>query len=143
MLYNHYPKALLELKCLERIWQGSYLEHAELRLNYLIALIHTRLDAIIIDTSLTDEQVIRINRAFLRYKVLVFRGQENLTVNEQRIFSSKFGSLKPHLQRNRAHPDYADVVISNIAETPYLRTGSQSFSTGCFHADMSWSVSRF
>lgn len=55
-----------------------------------------------------------IYQAFLRYQVLVFRGQD-LTKGQQVGFSEQFGTLERHTLRNRGSADHPYVhVISNI-----------------------------
>ena len=85
---------------------------------------------------LSEEQVVEINEALLRFKVIIFRSQDNLTVEAQRNFSRKFGELHVHLQKLSHHPQYPDVsFVSNMADTPKF-TGSRQ--SGEYHADLAW-----
>ena len=86
--------------------------------------------------SLTDEQVVEINQALLTYKVIVFREQDYLTVEDQHSFSLKFGPLFSHVQGNSHHPVYPDVnIVSNMSDTPKLIGPSVG---ALYHSDMAW-----
>lgn len=58
---------------------------------------------------LSADAVAAVEQAFVDHLVLRFRGQE-LTVSELAAFSSRFGALQPHVQRNFRHPEDPNVV---------------------------------
>jgi taurine dioxygenase len=87
--------------------------------------------------QLSNEEIKLINSYLLQYKVLVFKDQQNLTVEEQRAFSKRFGTLHSHIEATSHHPDYPDVnIISNISNTRKITTGGHNEE---YHSDLSWS----
>ena len=87
--------------------------------------------------TLTDKQLVEINQALLRFKVLVFRDQDDLSAEDQRDFSEKFGELDIHLQKLSHHPQYPDVsFVSNMSDGP--KFDISSMTARMFHSDVSW-----
>ena len=86
--------------------------------------------------ALTDDEIYEINQAILKYKVLVFRDQNKLSVEDQRRFGQRFGVLHSHIDKRSHHPQFSDVnVISNISNSPKI---SPVGSDVTYHSDLSW-----
>jgi taurine dioxygenase len=91
--------------------------------------------------QLTNEEIKLINNYLLQYKILVFKDQQNLTVEEQREFSKRFGVLHSHIEATSHHPDYPDVnIISNISNTRKITTGGHNEE---YHSDLSWFLLKY
>jgi len=66
---------------------------------------------------LADEDFARIHRAHLDHHVLVFRGQDALTPQQQIDFSRRFGPLQVHVLHQFGLPGHPEIlIVSNIKE---------------------------
>jgi taurine dioxygenase len=80
-----------------------------------------------------------IHAALLAYKVLIVGSQINLTVDGQRQFTSRFGSLHVHLDNTSHYPGYNDInVVSNIKGIGGVPIGLSGPRVEKFHSDLSW-----
>ena len=66
---------------------------------------------------LADDAFARIHRAHLDHHVLVFRGQDALTPEQQIAFSRRFGPLQVHVLHQFGLPGHPEIlIVSNIRE---------------------------
>jgi alpha-ketoglutarate-dependent taurine dioxygenase len=86
-----------------------------------------------------DEDFLFVETQLLRYKVVVVRNQPQLTVEGQRRFSQRFGSLHVHLESASHHQGYNDVnLVSNIKNENGAYIGLYGAHVENFHTDLSW-----
>jgi taurine dioxygenase len=90
--------------------------------------------------SLSKEDFDELHRTLLQCRVVVVRNQPLLSVEDQRQFSQRFGTLHVHLESASHHDGYADVnLVSNIK---HPETGQYIGLYGkhveSFHSDLSW-----
>lgn len=86
----------------------------------------------------TYEDYLTINKYLLQYKILIFRNQSSLTVENQRRFAKYFGQLQTHIETTSHHPEYSDVnMISNIRKSNGQPTGLY-VNVDYYHTDYSW-----
>lgn len=89
--------------------------------------------------TISDEEWAIVHRLLLKYKVLVFHNQSELTVEGQRAFTSRFGELMVHVTGTAHYPGYADVnIISNMRNASGFPIGLHGRQVEHFHADLSW-----
>jgi taurine dioxygenase len=87
----------------------------------------------------TDEDFTFIEEQLLRYKVLAIRNQKDLTVEGQRHFSQRFGTLHVHLESASHYEGYPDVnLVSNIKNADGKYIGLYGKHVEEFHSDLSW-----
>lgn len=80
-----------------------------------------------------------VHEKLLLHKVIVIRNQQNLTVEGQRRFTQRFGSLHVHLESSSHYPGYSDVnVVSNIKNENGAYIGLFGAHVENFHSDLSW-----
>lgn len=80
-----------------------------------------------------------VHEKLLLHKVVVIRNQQNLTVEGQRRFTQRFGSLHVHLESSSHYPGYSDVnVVSNIKNENGAYIGLFGAHVENFHSDLSW-----
>lgn len=86
----------------------------------------------------TYDDYLIINQYLLQYKILIFRNQSSLTVEQQRKFSLYFGKLQSHIEITSHHPNYNDVnIISNIKKDNGQPIGLY-VNVDNYHTDYSW-----
>ena len=89
--------------------------------------------------ALSAEELDQLHRAFLRCRVLVVRDQKGLTVEEQRRFSQRFGTLHVHLESASHYDGYPDVnLVSNIRNAQGNYVGLYGKHVELYHTDLSW-----
>lgn len=90
--------------------------------------------------SITKSDFDALHKCLLTHKVLVLRGQSGLTVEAQRSFTRRFGTLDEHVEESSHLPGYRDVnVISNMVNNRNgLSTGLSGKHVEQFHSDLSW-----
>jgi taurine dioxygenase len=89
--------------------------------------------------TINDYEFESINQALLKHKVVVVRNQSLLTVDDQRLFSQRFGPLHVHLESSSHLPGYTDVnVVSNIKTEAGAYSGLHGAHVETFHSDLSW-----
>lgn len=89
--------------------------------------------------TLTDAQFDIVHDTLLRYKVVVVRNQQDLSVEGQRLFSKRLGRLHEHLESSSHLPGYRDVnVVSNIKNSNGSYIGLFGKHVENFHSDLSW-----
>ena len=79
----------------------------------------------------SDEQFAEIHEAFLRYSVLLFRGQE-LTKAQHVAFSRRFGELELHVLRESTDPEFPEIFLLGSVEeagggTPFLNRNDEEW----------------
>jgi alpha-ketoglutarate-dependent taurine dioxygenase len=85
--------------------------------------------------SLSADQLREVNRKFLEHKVLVFRNQRHVNVDQLRTFSQQFGILHSHILKKMHHEEHADVnVVANYGE----RRNQPGPHNEDYHSDLSW-----
>ena len=88
---------------------------------------------------LSDSDFDSVHDALLRYKVIVIKNQNTLTVDGQRQFTNRFGHLHVHLESSSHHPDYDDVnIVSNIKNSTGSYVGLYGAHVENLHSDLSW-----
>lgn len=89
--------------------------------------------------AITDEEWFIVHRLLLKYKVLVFRNQTELTIEGQRAFTQRFGELMVHVTGTAHYPGYDDVnIISNMKNASGFPIGLHGRQVEHFHTDLSW-----
>lgn len=89
--------------------------------------------------TLNDEDFHFLEEQLLHYKVVVVRNQPKLTVEGQRRFSQRFGSLHVHLESASHHKGYNDVnLVSNIKNEEGKYIGLYGRHVENYHTDLSW-----
>ncbi len=89
--------------------------------------------------DLTNDDFDYLHRIFLQCRVVVVRDQKNLTVEDQRHFSQRFGTLHVHLESASHHDGYADVnFVSNMRNAHGDYIGLYGKHVEMFHSDLSW-----
>jgi len=90
--------------------------------------------------DVTNDEFLKINEWLLRYKVLVIKDQQDLTVDGQRAFSGMFGKLLEHLETSSHFLHYKDVnLVSNVAHCTINGTaGLSGQHVENYHSDLSW-----
>lgn len=92
--------------------------------------------------TVSDADFDVIHDALLRYRVIVVRNQQDLTVEGQRSFTKRFGDLHVHLESSSHLPGYKDVnVVSNIKNENGSYIGLYGAHVENLHSDLSWFVS--
>lgn len=92
-----------------------------------------------IEDNVSNEDFDLIHEALLFCKVLVIRGQSNLSVEKQRVFSKRFGKLHVHLESASHYQGYEDVnCVSNIKNENGNYMGLYGRHVEEFHSDLSW-----
>lgn len=106
----------------------------------------SKFGAIVLDyfyTNSVPEQK-QIVDALLEYKVLIFLNQQNLSIEDQRKFTSLFGKLQIHSDASTRIPGYLDVnVVTNLKTSDGRPLGFYGKTNQSFHTDMSWYVDKF
>lgn len=89
--------------------------------------------------SLSAEEFDSLHRTLLQCRVVVVRDQKDLTVEDQRRFSQRFGTLHVHLESASHYDGYADVnLVSNIRNAQGNYIGLYGKHVESYHADLSW-----
>jgi len=89
--------------------------------------------------NVTDTDFDIIHDALLRYKVIVVRNQQDLSVEGQRSLTRRFGHLHVHLESTSHLPGYTDVnVVSNIKNENGSYIGLYGAHVENLHSDLSW-----
>jgi taurine dioxygenase len=92
-------------------------------------------------TSLSAQEFARIEAAWHRHSVLLFRGQE-LSDDDLLAFSRRFGELDPPPNQERGRqspPGYPDVyVVSNVLDEKGEPIGALGAGEASWHTDMSY-----
>ena len=89
--------------------------------------------------TITNDEFALVHRLLLKYKVLVFRNQSELTTEGQRSFTQRFGQLMVHIESTAHYPGYKDVnVISNLKNSSGVPIGLYGEHVENYHTDLSW-----
>ena len=89
--------------------------------------------------TISDADFDIIHDALLRYRVIVVRNQQDMTVESQRSFTKRFGALHVHLESSSHLPGYKDVnVVSNIKNENGSYIGLYGAHVENLHSDLSW-----
>ncbi len=90
-------------------------------------------------SSLSQEEFDSLHRTLLQCRVVVVRDQKDLTVEDQRRFSQRFGTLHVHLESASHHDGYADVnLVSNLRNAQGNYIGLYGKHVESYHSDLSW-----
>ena len=92
-----------------------------------------------VDDDLSNETIAEIRDGWLRYNILLFRGQD-LTVERQTAFAQRFGELKINQRRRSRTTEHPEVtVLSNIKVDSKDIGGRPDASFGdAWHSDFSY-----
>ena len=92
-----------------------------------------------IGLGLTEDEFAVLSVLLVRHKVLVVRSQRNMSVEDLRSFTLRFGVLHVHLESASHYPGYTDVnVVSNIRNKDGNFIGLYGTHVENFHSDLSW-----
>lgn len=88
-------------------------------------------------TPLSDGALAFVRRQLAEYGVLLVRGQEHLTPDQQIAFSRRFGPLEAHVLAQFTLPDHPEIfVVSNIVEDG-RHIGAHGGATQ-YHSDLAY-----
>jgi taurine dioxygenase len=91
--------------------------------------------------ALTDAEFGKIEQAWNRYSVLLFRGQQ-LADDDLTVFSRRFGELDPPPNQEHGRqspPGYPDIyVVSNVLDEKGAPIGALGAGEAVWHTDMSY-----
>lgn len=86
--------------------------------------------------NLDDDAFEQIHDAFLKHHMLVFRDQD-LPPTRQVSFSSRFGDLDVHIQKQSAHPEHPELQILSNKKVDGKYVGSPSAGDN-WHSDLQY-----
>lgn len=89
--------------------------------------------------NISEKELSWIKQQLHDHRVLVFRNQPNFTVEGQRAFTQKFGTLQVHVEKETHLQGYSDVnVISNLVNSTGSAIGLSGNHVEKLHSDLSW-----
>ena len=71
-----------------------------------------------LSSNLSDEIISDIRKTLVQYKVIFFRGQEQLDANGQVAFARRFGEVTTAHSTVPSLPDHPEVLDLNYGKTP-------------------------
>jgi len=96
-------------------------------------------EAVGVDLSqpLDDETFASLNEAWVDHSILLFRGQD-LTVEQQKNFSLRFGTLDIHIQKEFLLGDHPEVLVMSNLKTGDSKPVGTKDGGRHWHSDLYW-----